>query len=89
MMNLEDLLGSLAGTPSLPGAKCKGKSHIWDQYDCPESIEYALGHCAACPALDACEAYFDSLRPSQRPVGVTAGRVNLPRTYERKTAGAA
>jgi WhiB family transcriptional regulator, redox-sensing transcriptional regulator len=75
---LETLLGALSAAPKLPGARCKGRSE-WDSWDDPELVEYTLHQCTRCPAIELCENYFLSLRPSQRPVGVIAGRLNRPR----------
>jgi hypothetical protein len=75
---IDDPLGALAGIPALPGARCVGRSDIFDQYDCPASVELATSICDSCPALTACERWLDGLRPAQRPVGVVGGRVNRP-----------
>lgn len=78
------LLLLLAGAPSLPGARCRGRSHLFDasETDGPkaaaaERYAQALGLCEHCPSLEPCSDWFDSLRPSQRPEGVIAGRLNV------------
>ena len=73
-MQLDPLLDALSDIPRLAGAKCKGKSAVWESDDL-ELREYALHQCASCPALAACESFFLSLKPSKRPIGVIAGRV--------------
>ena len=77
-----DLLAALVGAPSLPGARCRGKSHLFDAASPGEPAAttaarhtQALGLCRRCPALEDCERWVDALRPSQRPDGVIAGRV--------------
>lgn len=53
MTTLDDLLsGALGGIPPLPGARCKGRSDIWDELDDPELVEYASAR-AARPGLTA------------------------------------
>lgn len=69
------LAEALAGFPNLPGARCKGLSELFEADD-PEEIEFAQHICRSCPALADCRTWFDSLRPSQRPRGVVAGRLN-------------
>jgi hypothetical protein len=78
MSTLDDLYADLAEIPPLRGARCKGRSEIWDEHDDPELVEYALNQCRSCKAHAACESYFLGLRPSQRPHGVIAGQVNRP-----------
>ncbi|MDQ1304720.1 MAG: WhiB family transcriptional regulator, redox-sensing transcriptional regulator [Actinomycetota bacterium] len=81
-------IGSLfaaIGTPALPGARCRGRSHLFDdaaQGEPADTVEarhrQAIGLCQRCPALEQCGSWLDSLKPSQRPAGVVAGR-----TYHR------
>lgn len=79
-MTLDEVFADLrAGIPRLPGAKCKGRSHVWDEVDDPALVEYAIHQCEGCPALTACQRWLETLRPAQRPHGVVAGRVNRPR----------
>ena len=73
------------GAPALPGARCRGRAHLFDEPEQGEPAELveqrhaqALGLCRHCPALTACAAWFDTLPPRQRPAGVVAGR-----TYHR------
>ena len=81
-MNWTALTAALTGAPSLPGARCRGRSHLFDPVHQGEPAEVteahaqSLGLCNRCPALDACETYFISLRPTQRPEGVIAGRIH-------------
>jgi len=69
------------GAPALPGARCRGRAHLFDEPEQGEPAELveqrhaqALGLCRHCPALTACAAWFDTLPPRQRPAGVVAGR---------------
>ncbi|HPY26393.1 MAG TPA: hypothetical protein PLK19_18990 [Mycobacterium sp.] len=50
------------GAPALPGARCRGRAHLFDE---PEQH---------CPALTACAAWLASLPARHRPAGVVAGR---------------
>lgn len=79
---LADLLLSLAGSPALPGARCRGKYDLFDEAQPDEAAHVveqrhrqAAGLCQRCPSLDRCAEWLDSLPPRQRPPGVTAGRV--------------
>lgn len=86
-----ELAGALAGAPSLPGAKCRGRAHLFDPAATSEPTEVvaqrhaqALGLCQRCPALDACTEWVSSLRPSRRPPGVVAGKVITPMKSRKK-----
>ena len=93
MNTWDELVGQLANIPDLPGARCRGRSELFDQtiigvhgVNDTENLDYArnaaLRLCAQCPALDPCRAWFAALRPTQRPVGVIAGQ-----PHTRKAAG--
>lgn len=78
----EALLDALSAAPVLPGAKCRGRSHLFDDAGPDESENtvqarqaQALSLCSYCPALQPCREWFDSLKPSKRPAGVVAGAV--------------
>jgi WhiB family redox-sensing transcriptional regulator len=77
---LETLLATLAGAPSLPGARCRGRHHMFDAAvrEDPTVVEQrhaqALDLCARCPWLDRCADWLESLPKRQRPLGVVAGR---------------
>lgn len=82
MTSIEGLLGALLGAPSLPGARCRGRSHLFDeaeQYEPVELVEQRHAQakllCAGCNSLDACRKWLDSLPPSRKPLGVVAGQV--------------
>ena len=82
-MNLETLLLALAGAPSLPGARCRGRWHLFDEAAQGEPTEVveqrhaqALGLCRICPALASCETWYASLPARKRPPGVVAGTIN-------------
>lgn len=79
---LHAIFGALAGVPALPGARCRGRPHLFDPAqpdEPPPTVDarhaQALGLCAACPSLNRCAAWLDSLHPKQRPSGVIAGTV--------------
>lgn len=81
-MTIGSLFAAL-GCPSLPGAKCRGRSHLFDE---PEQGEpaavveqrhrQALLLCRICPSLEQCGDWFDNLSPQKRPGGVVAGRIH-------------
>lgn len=82
MSTLHDLLGAIGVAPALPGARCRGKSHLFDEAGPHESPEVAqqrhnqaLGLCEHCPSLSACETWYAGLRSNKRPHGVVAGRI--------------
>ncbi|MEH3129156.1 MAG: WhiB family transcriptional regulator [Mycolicibacterium neoaurum] len=71
---------SATRTPALPGARCRGRAHLFDERHPDENTEVArqrqtqaLGLCSRCPALDACRVWLNSLPASQQPSGVVAG----------------
>lgn len=93
---VEVLAAILRGVPSLPGAACAGHPEPFDPpergddpHDTAERHAFAVSACQRCPALPACRAWFASLRPTQRPHGVTAGQVHNPRPVGRPTREAA
>lgn len=80
--NFETLIAALAGAPALHGARCRGKSQLFDDAaprEAPQVVaqrhDQALRLCAACGALDPCRDWVQSLAPSRRPSGVVAGQV--------------
>lgn len=88
----QGLVGALAGTPSLPGAKCRGRPHLFDESgpDEDETVvaarySQALSLCQRCPALDTCERWFLALQPRKRPTGIVAGRINRTPTRRDRT----
>ncbi|OOK78556.1 hypothetical protein BZL30_1972 [Mycobacterium kansasii] len=46
-----------------------------DTDDENERVAFALSACRRCPELEPCRVWFSGFRPSQRPHGVTAGRL--------------
>lgn len=89
-MNFTDLLSSLAGSPSLPGARCRGRHHIFDPAalgENPDTVAarhaQALGLCSRCPSLTRCAEWLESLPPKRRPLGVTAGQIHTPNPVGR------
>ncbi|HPX38596.1 MAG TPA: hypothetical protein PLH92_17215 [Mycobacterium sp.] len=86
----EGLLDALAAAPVFPGAKCRGKPHLFDEAgpdEPPEVVQarqgQALGLCHRCPSLTRCETWFNSLPPRKRPGGVIAGQVHHWHTTTR------
>ena len=80
------------GAPALPGARCRGRAHLFDEPEPGEPAELveqrhaqALGLCQHCPSVTACAAWFDALPPRQRPGGVIAGHIHR-RNPVRSTA---
>lgn len=95
MSMLDQLLAAIAAAPAMPGARCRGRHHLFDGGPPGESPEVrearhgqALALCARCPALDRCETWFDSLPRRQRPVGVIAGKVCLANGRPSRSDGA-
>lgn len=81
-MNLEALLAAVGAAPALPGAKCRHRSHLFDEAqpgESPEATEarhqQALGLCRVCPALASCSEWFAALPARKRPPGVVAGQI--------------
>lgn len=88
---LAGLLAAITGTPSLPGAQCRGRSHLFDPPHPDEPVAtaearqvQALSLCVRCPALTRCDTWLNSLTPADRPPGVVAGQVITTPTV-RKT----
>jgi WhiB family redox-sensing transcriptional regulator len=78
---LDTLLLVIAGAPSLPGARCRGRHHLFDPAapgENPDNVTarhaQALGLCLHCPALAACQSGVADLPLKKRPPGVVAGR---------------
>lgn len=78
-----DLFAAILGAPALPGARCRGRHHLFDEPSHGEAADVAaqrhtqaLSLCRDCPALASCEQWFDDLPQSKRPPGVVAGRVH-------------
>lgn len=76
------LSAALAGVPALPGARCRGRGHLFDGAAKGELAEtaaarhqQALALCRTCPALASCATWLNHQAPRQRPIGVTAGQV--------------
>jgi hypothetical protein len=93
MTTFDSLLGSLLGVPSLPGARCRGRSHLFDppeHHEHPETVAQrhaqAISLCSACPARRPCREWLDGLTPSKRPLGVVAGRIVRQRPTKREAS---
>jgi hypothetical protein len=73
-----DLLHTLATTPNLPGAACVSHRDVFDARTdrrAQFTNRRAIRICAGCPVLLECSAWISSLPLSERPFGVTAGRI--------------
>ena len=84
-MNL-DQLDALGLAPVLPGARCRGRHHLFDSAALGENHDtvnarhtQALGLCERCPSLSRCEAWYLGLPARKRPLGVVAGSINTPK----------
>jgi hypothetical protein len=73
----------LTGAPALPGAKCRGRAHLFNDAEPDENPEtvaarhtQALGLCKLCPSRTRCEGWYLGLPKLKRPIGVIAGRLN-------------
>lgn len=92
-VDLPALLDDLHHMPRLPGARCRGRSGLFDRTvpgvasrtEAARARREALRLCRDCPALRACGDWLDSLEPPHRPRGVIAGRSNA--WLERRPAG--
>ncbi|MFN8090550.1 MAG: hypothetical protein U0R81_16570 [Mycobacterium sp.] len=88
-----DLLLALAGVPALPGARCRGRSHLFDEAPPGEDPEvtgyrhqHALTLCRGCTALASCTEWVGSLPKSKRPPGVVAGQVRESGSRAKESA---
>lgn len=86
------LVGALAGAPALPGARCRGRPHLFDEQRPDEADAnaaarhaQALALCNRCPALTPCQSWFASLSPRKRPAGIVAGQKHRQTDTQRKT----
>jgi hypothetical protein len=91
---LDTLCAALIGAPALRGARCRGRHHLFDSAspgEDPDTVAarhtQALGLCSRCPSLARCEEWFDALPERKRPLGVVAGRLNLPPRPGRPATG--
>ncbi len=80
------LLAALLGAPALPGARCRGKPHLFDPAEPGEPADLtaqrhtqALGLCQHCTALPDCTTWFDTLPRHRRPTGIVAGQDRTPK----------
>lgn len=87
---LHRLLAAVGAAPALPGARCRGKHHLFDEqgtHEDPETADQrhtqALGLCRGCTALASCQQWLDTLPSSKRPPGVVAGQIRKPRQAGR------
>jgi len=84
--SMSGLLAALAGAPSLPGARCRGRHVLFDEAAPGESVtttdarqRQAVAMCQRCPSLARCSTWLASLPPPNRPPGVVAGRITQSR----------
>jgi hypothetical protein len=86
MSQLDAILDAVGAAPCLPGAKCRGRHHLFDPAapgEDPDTVAarhaQALSLCRySCQSLARCESWLASLPPRRRPYGVTAGKVRQP-----------
>lgn len=88
--SFDALIAAIAGAPTLVGARCRGRSHLFDgaaRGEDPETVverhTQAVGLCQLCPALERCQEWVDGLPRSRRPEGVVAGRIPKPKQEPR------
>ena len=79
MNAIDELLGVVTGAPSLPGARCAGRAHLFDPAEPTEPAStaqarhrQAVGLCQRCPSLIRCRDWIDTLPARDRPPGVVA-----------------
>jgi hypothetical protein len=74
----DQFVSALRGIPALPSPQlCRNRSAMFDATD-EIAAQPAIRLCGQCVALQACGDWLDSLPPSKRPPGVTAGRAHDP-----------
>jgi len=85
-----DLLAELSLAPAFPGARCRGRPHLFDPKSGRESTPaaeqryaQALALCSRCDSLQRCGEWLESLPRSRRPLGVVAGRIRAPKDEPR------
>lgn len=90
MNPFEELLSAMAKVPILRGSRCRGRHELFDPKSCDEPDDVAqdrhtqaLRICQSCPALQPCSAWFESLPPKARPLGVVAARIWNPKQRTR------
>jgi hypothetical protein len=82
---IAELLDDLAHVPHLPGARCRGRSRLFDLTipgaATPREViaarRQARKICEQCPALAACAAWIETLPPPLQPRGIVAGRADV------------
>jgi hypothetical protein len=90
MSTLQPLLDAIGAAPVLPGAKCRGRHHLFDPAAPDEASEtvdqrhsQAIGLCFRCPSLNRCADWWSGLPKRKRPPGVVAGQVHQPKSAGR------
>jgi hypothetical protein len=73
-MTINDLLSSLAGQPTFPGCRCRGRHHLFDEAapgEDPDTVTarhaQALGLCQHCLALTRCQDWYWYCRQASGP----------------------
>lgn len=79
---ISDLFSMFSGAPRFPGARCRGRHHLFDPAAPSEAAEtvaarhrQAVGLCARCPSRAPCEGWLSALPAKERPPGIVAGAV--------------
>lgn len=75
-MRVDDVFAALGTIPALPGARCRGRAHLFDGSDGlrGERTRQAAQLCSGCPSLDRCRDWTDR-QPDNTLHGVFAGRL--------------
>jgi hypothetical protein len=79
MFDIDALLSAIRAAPDLTGARCTGRSQLFDEQPHTAKGELnerrAIRCCRHCPVLAACATWLAALPPNQRPPGVIAGQI--------------
>jgi len=62
-----------------------GRNLDWN-IDTEQARDIAKSICAGCPVISDCEAWIKSLRPEDRPSGITAGKMYFRRAPRERKA---
>lgn len=89
MLDWDTMRTLLESIPALSGARCKGRSDLYERTngehrmtgrltttELENARSEALSLCETCPALHPCRAFLGALPAAQRPRGVVAGQAS-------------